>query len=171
MRRHEESIENYNKVIEIDSKNFEAYYHRANNLANIRKYHDALIDYDKSLSIKEDYIPAMMEKVKVLYKLKNYEKVIELCSKINLLEIGNEYSKVIKGEAFLALGKLKDAKKIFNEVLELNPNAKEAIGGIANIFTLQGNHDEANKLKVKYLGIIRFSQKAGLRVLDCYEKK
>ena len=40
-----------------------------------------------------------------------------------------------------------------------------------NISNIKNQIDEANKLKVKYLGIIRFSQKAGLRVLDCYEKK
>ena len=171
MRRYKESIEDYNKVLQIDFNNYEAYFNKANNLVYLRKYNDALTNYDECLNISENYIPAMLEKTKVLLKLGNFEKAIEISNKIDLIDKNNLINIILKGEIFLMLHKLNDAEACFNQALKLNPNSKEAFGGISDIYHIKGEHDKANKMNIKDIGIIRFSLKKGVRFLNHYEKK
>ena len=84
---YEEAIDCYNRAIEIDPLNEEAWYAKALSLENLRRYEEALECYNKAIENNQYYEDHWVFKAECLIKLGRYEEAIEL---YNNLIISNQ---------------------------------------------------------------------------------
>ena len=77
----QEAIECYDKAIEINPDDAEAYYNKGNTLYNLGEYQQAIECYDKAIEINPDGVEAYNNKGNTLYKLGEYQQAIECYNK------------------------------------------------------------------------------------------
>ncbi len=78
------SIEKLDMAIMLDSAYAEAYYLRAANYAEIRKFNKALADYSSALKCSPDLYQAKLNMARVYLETSNYQSAEELLSELRL---------------------------------------------------------------------------------------
>ncbi len=68
-KEYNESIERYNKALELDSNNFYLFYNTACAFCEMGKYRESIEQYDKALKINPDYADALYNKRIAIYEL------------------------------------------------------------------------------------------------------
>ena len=119
-------IDDYKKVIQIDST-----YIMAQNNLGVAYYYEGKIDsayyhIKKALELKSDY-PEGLNNLAYLYKVdENYELAIKLFLKA--LSIKPRYYAAWNnlGETYLLSGEMENAKRVFTTVLDLDPGNEVA---------------------------------------------
>ena len=65
----ERSIEDYDKAIELDPNDAEAYNNRGNSYSDLGQYQRAIEDYDKAIELDPDYAEARIHRQRALRAL------------------------------------------------------------------------------------------------------
>ncbi len=120
---YENAFLNVRKVIDLNPRDYNAYYKLGNIHFDMKEYSNAIGDYSKSLEINNSYYPCYLKLGLVYFNIDEYKKCIQSlddaekygCKDIEL------YSN--RGEAFLALGKFNEAIRDFNIAIDIDPNA------------------------------------------------
>lgn len=68
-KRYEEALQVCEKTLELDPKNYGAWYLKGIALDELGRYEEALQAYDKALELYPEYVDAWSDKVDVLFKL------------------------------------------------------------------------------------------------------
>ena len=128
-------IDDYRKVIKIDST-----YIMAQNNLGVAYYYEGKIDsayfhIRKALEIKSDY-PEGLNNMAYLYKVEeNYELAIKLFLKALMLKPRYFAALNNLGETYVLVGEMENAKRVFTTVLDLDPEnevAKKWYGEISS---------------------------------------
>ena len=143
---YEESIENYNKAIELNPNKADAYFNRGNAKVNICKYKEAIKDYDKVIDINpkcdasaynnRGFCKATLGKHKE--SIEDFDKAIE-----NNPDYASAYCN--RGGAQATLGKHKESIKDFDKAIELNPEDASAYYNRGGTKIILGKHEDAIK--------------------------
>ena len=120
-KNYERAIEYYDKIIEIDIRNANAWNNKGNALCNLRRYDEAIRCYDKALEIDPEYANAWNNKGVALGNLGRYDEAIRCYDKA--LEIDPEYANAWnnKGVALGNLGRYDEAIRCYDKALGINP--------------------------------------------------
>ena len=74
MSRFEESIDCYDKAIQLNPNQANTFNNKGNCLAKIKKYQEAIDSYDKAIELNPKYAMAYYNKGVSLEKIKNYQE-------------------------------------------------------------------------------------------------
>lgn len=121
LKRYDESILQWNKAIQLNSK----YHFGYNNLGNVyflqKKLTQALKNYEKAIEIKPDYYEAIYNKGNIFFELKEFEKALKCYDQVILLK--QDYVLAYEGKAkiFKKIEKINDAIDQWNNILKFKP--------------------------------------------------
>lgn len=132
--RYSEAIENYSKVIALDSNAFPGYFNRGAQYSAWGKKSLAIADYNKALTLKPDDISVYYYRALVYKDMNRDEKALQDYSRIIELDPNNVEAYYWRGQIYDDQGKYKLAIADFNKIIELDPNQAEAYSkrGYAN---------------------------------------
>ena len=122
---YEEAIIYYDKVLSIDSADFDALNGMALSLYNIGHPEEAITYFDKVLEINSSFIVALNGKAIALYDIGNHEEAITYFDKV--LEIDSSDLEATYGKALAleSLGRVEEAIANLEEIIALEPPGPE----------------------------------------------
>lgn len=135
-----EALEAYDKAIEINSKNHEAYYHKGLVHCRIREFDEALKDFADALVIDPENAEIWYHKGIVLSQIPNYEDAIKSYNEVIKIDplyfvgYANErkihphvaFSWLYKGISLSKLGRYDEADQAYSKALEIDQENKMA---------------------------------------------
>jgi tetratricopeptide (TPR) repeat protein len=92
-----------------------------NSNTSTQKYNDAIVIYDKALSITPDDPDILTNKGKVLAKLNKYHEAIQSFDKVLSVDPNHVGALYNKGEVLKELGETVEAQEYYERALELDP--------------------------------------------------
>jgi len=115
-----QTIENYNKSLEIDPEDFKAWTNKGNAFMELKEHEKAIESYDKALEINPQFTTAWYNKGIALAELRKYQKAIE--SYDAGLKIGPNNAKMWnnKGIILTKLGKYQEALECYENALKID---------------------------------------------------
>jgi len=116
---HVKAIENYDKAIEIDPNDEEAWYSKGWPLGELERHEEAIECYDKAIELNPNYDTAWYNKGFELGKLERHEEAIECYDKAIELNPNDEVAWYAKGVNLEGLGKKDEAEQCFKRAKEL----------------------------------------------------
>jgi tetratricopeptide (TPR) repeat protein len=126
LKKYSDAINYFNKALDINKNDENAWYFKGTCLYALKKYDDALACFDMTLKIDVEFVPAWMQEGAILTYLEKYsdanecfDKVIKLGSAENdYLE--NDYLLYNKGFCLFNLQRYNEALDCYNRATELN---------------------------------------------------
>jgi tetratricopeptide (TPR) repeat protein len=116
-----QAIECYDKALEIDPKNADAWNNKGGALGSLGKHEEAIEYYDKALKIDPKNAMAWTNKGWSLSNLGRYEEAIEYLDKALEIDPGYAFAWSNKGADLGALGRYEEAIEYLDKALEIDP--------------------------------------------------
>jgi tetratricopeptide (TPR) repeat protein len=148
-KKYDDSIECFEKALELDPNYEKAWCNKGYTLLNIGNYIEANECFDKFLEINPESIYAsnvMVFKTTVLFMLKKYQEQLELSNSLidiskNSLEKLNALN--IKSNALLKLEQYAESEIIIDKILGEDPESESALANKATILFKQESYKES----------------------------
>ncbi len=137
------TIADFNKAIELNSKNAEAYINRGIAYNKIGNYNQAIVDYDKAIELDPKNAEAYNNRGTSYTKLGQHQQALEDYSKAIELNPKNAITYRGRGLVYYNLGNYKQAIADFDKAIELNPKFAEAYYGRGLIYGKLDNPNQA----------------------------
>jgi tetratricopeptide (TPR) repeat protein len=149
----EEALKAFEKAIEINPTDPEAWYNKGVALGKLGKNEEALKAFEKAIEINPTDPEAWYNKGVTLSKLGKDEEALKAFEKA--IEINPNYDKAWynKGVALGKLGKDEEALKAYEKAIEINPNYDKAWNNKGNALSNLGKNEEALKAFEKAIEI------------------
>jgi len=141
--KEKEAIAQFTTAIEISPKK-EFLEERGNAYFQIKKYTEALKDYEEALKSNPQNRKLLLKKALSLNELSKYGEALHEFEGILRIEPLNSEALIGKGRAFNGIGKTGDAVSILNELIKREPNNEDAIFYLGRCFEL--NNDSTNAI-------------------------
>jgi len=122
---------------EGQEKELKIYIKHGDQLAQEKKYAEALNVYQKAIDINPHCIDAYIKQASVFSELKNREHAVELYQMAIALEPANYYPYCALADIFEKRGNFTDALSMYEEALKHKPDSAEILTNIAGIFIRQ----------------------------------
>ena len=145
------AIEEYKKVLNIDSNFAEAYNNMANLMALTGNKEDALENYKKALKLDENNVNIHQNIALVLYEKHKFQEAIEYLNKARELEPGNIYILSDMGSILSEENRLYEAMDCFQEALLIEPDNPVLNYNLAFTYQKQGETKKAGEIYKKVL--------------------
>ncbi len=139
----DEAIKWYEKAIQFDSRNAEAYYNMANILLSQGKSDQAITGYEKALSINPRYIKAYINLAVVLTQAGRTDEAISRLEEASKMEPGNADVHYNLAMVLRQQGRLDEAIEHLIEVVKIEPNNASVLYDTALLLGQRGRLDEA----------------------------
>ncbi len=124
--RSAEAVINYNRAIELDPQNFQAYNNRGGARFILREYSEAITDFNKAINLAPTYVSAYYNRANAYLDSGEYDKaVLDYTSAIKL-DSGFAKAYFGRGYAYLALGQYNRSISDYTKAIELNPEYARA---------------------------------------------
>ena len=126
---YKESIEKFNKGIELNSSRPYCYYFRGAAQSQLGLYYEAIKDYSKAIELDPNDSRVYHNRGYAYYELKQYKTAIKDYSKVIELNPNYDYYAGAyhdRGVAYYYLKQYENAIKDYNKAIELNPNFSDA---------------------------------------------
>jgi len=145
LAKHEEAIGSYDKAIEIDPDNTDAWNNKGTILGELGRHDEALKCFDKILEIDPNCAYAWSNKGIALGKLGRYDEALECHDKA--IEINPNYAGAWngKGTVLEELGRYDEALKCFSKAVRIDQNNANAWYNKGIVLKNSGRYDEALK--------------------------
>lgn len=150
---YEEAIKVYDKAIENNSQNSEAWYNKGLCLAELGNYEEAIKAFDKAIEITPQNTDALDNKGYYLECLGNYEEAIKAFDKAIEINSQNSYAWCNKGLCLGYLGNYEEAVKAFDKAIDINSQDSKAWYNKGYSLECLGNYEEAIKAFDKAIDI------------------
>jgi tetratricopeptide (TPR) repeat protein len=137
---YEKAVKCFDKVIEIDSENEEAWWLRGSDLEKLGRYQEAIEDYKQAIHINPNYFGAWIVLGNLLNKIEEYEDALfcyDSILKIDKSHIGQnkvfsenykeEVIWMLRGAALQRLERTEEALASYQKSLQFIPNKDEAL--------------------------------------------
>jgi tetratricopeptide (TPR) repeat protein len=143
--RFAESIECYDRALEITPQYADAWLNKGNSLVSLRRFGEAIKCYDKALRINPQYAVAWYNKGVSLKLLRRITEAVECYDRA--LEIKPQYADAwnAKGISLASLGRFAESIKCFDRALEINPQHEDAWYNKGVSLNRLGRYDEEKK--------------------------
>ncbi len=126
-KEYDEAIECYDRAMELDANNPEAWFDKGCALGKQKRYDEAIEWYDKAMEMKPDYAFGLNNKGNALDNLGRPGEAIEWYDKALEIEPDDAITLSNKGLALDKLGKHKETIESYDKALEINPNHADAL--------------------------------------------
>jgi len=107
---------------------------------------EASESFQQALQINSSYADAWFHLAQVTYELNDYNLALDYLGSAEKYAKDSSEILNLKGNCYIALGKLEDAEAVFNSVLEKYPNNINSRFGLAELKLFTGNYDGAKLL-------------------------
>jgi len=137
------AVERISRAIKINPNAAEAYSNRGKALQELRRFDDALVDYDLAIAKKAGRAEIFLNRGNVLKILNRLTESVE--SYDAAIELQPEYAAAYsnRGVALLDMGRLEDALESFNSAVKFNSKFAEAYYNRGNTLQKLSQHAEA----------------------------
>jgi superkiller protein 3 len=126
-------------------------YQSARQFYDVGNYEETVVNLEKAVSVKPNYLDAWTLLGDARTKLKDYEGGIEAFNKALELDPNNEVMISFVAFNYLQLEKLDEAEKYYGRLLALNPLSAEANGKLGFIYQKRGDAESAIRYYEKAL--------------------
>jgi len=116
---HEKAISDFNKAIDLDSKQATSYKYRGDTYAILKKYSEAVNDYSQAISLKPDLDQAYNSRGDVYRELGKYNEAVNDYNELIRLKPEMISAYIKRGYSYNKLGDLENTCKNFNKACEL----------------------------------------------------
>jgi tetratricopeptide (TPR) repeat protein len=178
-----EAINYFNRIININKNDEDAWGLKGRCLLNMRQYEEAIDCFNKITEINKNNEDAWLGKGNCLYNMGQYEEAIDCCNKAIELNLKNENAWFGKGNCLSDIGQYEEAIDCCNKAIELNSEEEnfwllkgdclsdigqyeEAIDCFNKITEINKNNEDARLGKGKCLYNMGQYEEA----IDCYNK-
>jgi tetratricopeptide (TPR) repeat protein len=127
------AIEIYNLLIAKDPNNVQIYNNRGGALHSLKRYDEALINYDHAIAIKSDYALLHYNRGHALLALKRYDEALTSYDNAIILEPDYAAAYHAKGVLLMNSGQMTDAEAMFKTALQLNPRSSTALYSLSTV--------------------------------------
>ncbi len=148
-----EAIEDNNKVIELDSKNFTAYNNRGYEKMKLGRYTDALADFNRCIDLNPNYENAYNNKGSIDLWQGDYNDAIKEYTKALAFSPKSARAYTNKGLAEFKMGNYNDALNDYNTAIDLDENNAYAYLNIGELKLSQRDYKGAIKAINKAISI------------------
>jgi tetratricopeptide (TPR) repeat protein len=149
--KYNESIEAYNRAIELNQSYAIAWSHKGNAFLNLSLYSESLECYNKAIELDPKYANAWGNRGNALGKQGKYDEAIKAYDEAIRLNPILANAWVGKGNVLLDQKKYDDATQAYDEAIRLNPNNIMAWNNKGISLGKQGKYDEAIKVLDKII--------------------
>ena len=101
---------------------------------------------DKALAIEPDNNKTLQAKAKILSRLGSHDEAIEILSKLHESSPANLNTRIGLGSAYVKADRHDEAKKVFEGIMEIDPDCQEAKDEVAVMAFKEGNMSLAEQL-------------------------
>jgi len=138
LRRYDDAVASFDKVIELRPDYPQPYNSRGNALQALRRFDEAVESYETAIALKPDYAAAYSNRGNALQSLERFENAIESYGKAIILkpDYGDAYNN--RGVAFKRLERFDEALQDFETAMTLLPDH-------AGLYSNRGNALQALK--------------------------
>lgn len=147
----EQAIDYFNKVIQQNANNAEAFNLRGVAYFNLQDYTNSLQDYSKAIQLNEKNYKPYNNRAILYLAMQKPDSALEDYNKAIILSPDTASLYTYRGFLYYQTNKIKEAKKDFEKSLLLNPKDKEALFNQANILFSEQSFDKA---KINFQKII-----------------
>ena len=144
-KNYSEAVYTFNKIIQINSNNFQAFYNQGNAYLGLKKFEESLKSYNQAIKIKPDYKQAYNNRGVVLKELKRIKEALENYNQAIKIEPNNADLYNNRGTVHLELKQFDKAIEDYNFALKINKNYPEVYFNLGNVFNELGKSEEAIK--------------------------
>lgn len=146
-----ESLEDYNKAIELNPENADAYNIRGYIYSDLFEDEAALKDFHKAIELNPKYVDAYLNRANIYSKLEQYNAALKDYNKV--IKLNPEYVDVYlhRGETYYDLGRYEAALKDFQTYMDFNPNYPRTSYYLANVYRRLNHFEQAKKNIMEYL--------------------
>ena len=132
--------------VSAQSKSALSLYNEGQRYQAAANYYRAIESYREALDLNPRYGDAWYALAYCSYELDQFELCVQYCDEA--LKYTASYSDIqnLKAMALISLGRLDDAKKVFNEVLTRYPNDVESRFGLAQLSLFNGSLSSAETM-------------------------
>lgn len=129
--------------IETPSQQSYSHFNKANELAELGRFSEALAELEKSLELNPYYAKAYNDMGYILFKTDKSEEAVTYFNKAMELDPG--YASACNNLGFVleSQGKIEDAESRYRRALEIDPALTGALCNMGNLLRSQGKLDEA----------------------------
>lgn len=143
-RLFKDAIPLFEKALRLYPTYFEAHYNLANSFVQLNNYDRALIHYQNAVSLRENHYDARHNLGMVLFEAERYSE-----AEIHLQMVweATKYiaSGLILGQIYLALGKVENAKKLYEWLIAKEHTLTEAHHNLGILFLWAHEYEKARK--------------------------
>jgi tetratricopeptide (TPR) repeat protein len=150
------AVQVLNKSIQLNPKNSETFYRRANANYDLKKYQEAIADYSQAIALNPNYFQAYFNRGLARYDFNDKQGAIDDYTQVLSLQPNDLDAFYERGLVYFDLQKHKAAIQDFNEVIRLEPTltkgyhsrglARAAAGDLQGAI---GDYTEAIRLDAK----------------------
>jgi len=128
---YEKALEDFNKVIELNPNDPDAWYNRGLTYKHLGKLDAALRDYHRAISLKPDYAKAFNNRGTIYGRQARFQKAIEDFDQAIALAPEDAGAWFNRGLAWYSLGEYERAIPDLEKAIELNPDYLKAYKNLA----------------------------------------
>lgn len=144
--KHEKAIEFYEKIIQINPQDADAWCLKADSLVRLRRFDEAVECFGKAVEIDPLLANAWANKGRSLNALGRFDEALFCLDKATELESndsGRAYSLFHKGNSLSHLKRFNEAVQCYDEVIEIEPDDEDAWCNKGSCLDSLGRYNEA----------------------------
>ena len=132
LKNYSKAIEDYDKVIKLNSNDAGYYNGRGSAKYSLGEYKESVEDYNKAIKLNPNKVSYYNKRGNGKYKLGEYKESIEDYNKTIELNSNNATFYGNRGSAKYSLGEYKESIEDYNKAIELSPNNASYYNGRGN---------------------------------------
>ncbi len=134
------ALASFNRLVQLQPGNPETWYELALFQGRQKDYDASMDALNKSLQTKDDYLPALLAKTKLLEQLQRFDDGLALTRQIQTAYPNRAVGYVLEGDIHLARNNHQDAIATFKKAYEKAPSGPLAIK-LSKVQRMAGNND------------------------------
>ena len=122
--KYQEAIVCYNKAIELNPNDENAWCFKGKCLSDMQRYEEAIVCYNKAIELNPNYEYTWCFKGNCLFDMQRYEEAVVCYDKFIELNPNYKYTWGFKGNCLFDMQRYEEAVVCYDKFIELNPNDK-----------------------------------------------
>ncbi len=135
----ESALPHFKEAIQINPKYAEAYYNLGNSFKDLENIDDAITNYKIAIDLKPKEAEFWFNLATAYFDKNRYEECLNCLAKVEALNSNHPKVKKAKGRAFLEYGDIDGALKLFEKLIDEDPNNADFHYYLGRIYNYQGN--------------------------------
>jgi len=139
----EEALQHFDRAIEINPNDSDAWYYRGDTLADLGKYEEAIASFNRAIEIKPDHHEAWISRGLVLAILGRFNEAIDSYDRAIEIKPDDPDAWYYRGRTLVDFGKYERALESYNRAIEIKPDDPEFWYSRGSLLGTLGGSDEA----------------------------